>query len=371
MREIRPIAELDRRMPRAGKIKAGVKSGRAMKSISEWRFISPHEDAIRSLAAQYGGDPHPFSDPTAVPKDQWEVLTNAPSIDVMLMVDGLDCAYEQWSNGGCVRRCDGETCAIPVKSGDHDYEMVDVRCLCTSEGERSCDVKTRLTVILPDTPFHGGWLLETKSWAAAEELPGMHDLILELGAGRMTMATLTIEKRSKKTVAGGRNFVVPVLGMKQTAMELQQGMASAAAIAAAGTPVVVRPALPAGAPQQTPLESDDRAEWRGDPEVDQRLADRVHADSQGASPDDDDIVDAEIIDPEDEEIDARLYADAEQFGLDPQRFVDAMRRRVSIEPTIEAQRDALRKASSATRAGTAEPLGFKADGTIQWKAIKR
>lgn len=53
---ITPLSNIDRRAPEAGRIRIGIKSGRAMKSIDTFRFTSPHQDVIEQLADMYGGD---------------------------------------------------------------------------------------------------------------------------------------------------------------------------------------------------------------------------------------------------------------------------------------------------------------------------
>ena len=43
------VAQLQRRAPEAGRIRLGIKTGRAMKSLDTFRFTSPHRDAIEEL----------------------------------------------------------------------------------------------------------------------------------------------------------------------------------------------------------------------------------------------------------------------------------------------------------------------------------
>ena len=110
-----PLASIERRAPEAGRIRTGIKSGRAMKSIDTFRFTSPHKEAIEELARIYGGEAKPWNEPTAN-KNQYEVITKASSIEVFLQPGGLTTHYEMWSGGGCQRRCDGEMCEVPSKA---------------------------------------------------------------------------------------------------------------------------------------------------------------------------------------------------------------------------------------------------------------
>src|SRR5690606_27647641 len=108
--------------------------------------------------------------------------------------------YELWGGKGCERRCDGIT-ASTWQRGPEGPEEVEQDCLCVAEGRLSCDVKTRLSVILPEIRFAGTWRLETKSEMAAEELPGMVDFIRSLQDRGLPYATLSIAAR-RSVVAG-------------------------------------------------------------------------------------------------------------------------------------------------------------------------
>lgn len=336
MREIQPVADFERRLPRAGKIKLGVKTAKAMRALKEFRFVSPYRDVLEVLARIYGGETKPYHDQKANPPDQFELISNANEIDVYLLPDGISTSYELWTGGGIQRRCDGNMVEVPVKVGQNDYEMQPHPCLCKIEGSRQCDVKTRMNVILPQVAVRGAWLLETKSWNATQELPGMHDLISALGARGLAQAKLGIDQRTKQTITGKRNFVVPTLSIVQTALEIQQGMASVGAIGAGMNPVpAMNPAvaaLGAGVAQAPP---------------------------------EDDIADAEVIDDELVGLEGELRKAAEFFGLDSERFLVAMRRG---ETEINAERrEAWRVALQKMSANVIAPIGFTDRGTIQWR----
>lgn len=335
-RDIVPVAELGGRLPRAGKLKLGQKSGKAMRALNDFRFTSPYRDCLDILARLYGGEVKPWHDDKASPPDQFELLSHADEINVYLVPDGLSTWYELWSAGGCVRRCDGVNVDVPVKVGEHDYDIERHSCLCKLEGARQCDVKTRLNVILPEVPMRGAWLLETKSQYATEELPGMHDLIVALGQRGIVQARLGIEKRAKSTVAGTRRFVVPKLSIVQSALEIQSGMAGVGAIAAAGQAV------------NTPRLAVATAGELGTGAVD-------------------DIADAEIIDDDLLDIEHKLADRATAFGLDPQRFVDAMKLRKDLAPGSQ-DRKRMREAIQKMRDGQIAALGFTERGTIQWRS---
>lgn len=237
--EVVPLHNLDRRAPEAGRIRLGIKTGRAMKSIDTFRFTSPYQDLIEALASKYGGNVSPWSDERARIKDQWEVVTTATEIPVYLPANGLSTWYEKWSGGGCERRCDGVACEIVQMQGDN-ASLVKTSCICVSKGVRECQPYTRLNVVLPELAFRGTWRLETKGWNALHELPGMFDMIRSLDeSGRMVQAYLGVEKRSDKQGGRTRHYVVPKLTVGQSPQELQSGEASVAAIAPVESPKVL------------------------------------------------------------------------------------------------------------------------------------
>ena len=215
-----PIAALDSRIPEAGRIRLGVKTGNAMKSIDTFRFTSPDEDLITELAELYGGQCVPWNDPKANPPNQWQVITQAKEIAIYLPANSLSCWYEMWAGGGVQRRCDGEICQIP-RTTPGGWEMGSGPCVCASSGAMQCRPYTRLNVILPTIPFRGVWRLETKGWNAATELPGMVDIIDACaGAGVIVRATMYVERRVQQTPAGKRNFVVPGIKLAASMAEI-------------------------------------------------------------------------------------------------------------------------------------------------------
>lgn len=319
---VTPLSDITRRAPEAGRIRLGVKSGRAMKSLSTFRFTSPNREVIEQLAALYGGDAKPWTDPSANPSNQFEVITKANEIRVNLTMDGLNTQYELWSGGGCQRRCDGIECETPRRVGD-DYELVTVPCICNASGVLECDPKTRLVVVIPEVNFIGTWRMETKGWNAAQELPGMHDMIQHLAqSGRLVEARLAIVPRERMTPTGKRKFVVPQLSIATTLDALAAGQT--------GAPALAPPAAAALPSAQSPSVASD-----------------------------DEVVDAELVDDELLEIETKLRADAHNFGLDADLYVAAIRRQTG------GDRARMLVCLEKVRAGLLEPTGF-ADGQVTW-----
>jgi hypothetical protein len=220
MPAIVPLSQLNRRAPEAGRIRLGVKTAKAMKSIDTFRFTSVHRNLIEQLAELYGGEVQPWNEPKARHRGQaWQVITTSNKIEVFVQPGGLSSWYEKWSGGGCERRCDGEVCEV---AGIDD--MREVPCICTAKGVAECDPYTRLNVILPQLDFHGVWRLETKGWNAAVELPGMFDMVVALAQrGMMVKAYLHLEPRTKVSSGQTKNFVVPVISVAASPQELLEG----------------------------------------------------------------------------------------------------------------------------------------------------
>ncbi len=245
MRPIVPLSDLNRRLPEAGRIRTGVKeagrtkAGKAYerpKAIDTFRFTSADEAAIAQVAAIYGGTPERWVD--APTPGQWQVTTEAAEIRVVLPPDPLGGTplYEMWTDGGCQRRCDGVTAQVPT-TGPDGTELADVACLCTAKGEMACSPHTRLSVVLPDVRFAGTWRYESaKSWAVAQELPGMVELIQSLQERGLTRALLALEHRKRVTAGETHRFTIPVLRVAESMDALVAGAARVGALPSSGTP---------------------------------------------------------------------------------------------------------------------------------------
>lgn len=278
-----PISTIARRLPEAGRIRLGVKTQRAMKSIDTFRFTSQDEASIEQVASIYGGTVKPWSDPKAV-GNQFEVITEANELRIALPPDPLGGTpiYEMWGGGGCERRCDGETCEHYV-AGRDGIDLEDGPCICSNKGVLECRPITRMSVLLPEVRFLGVWRLDTKSMNAAQELPGMVELIQNLQAKGITRAVLRVERREQRIAGQTRKFVVPVLGLDASVEQLASGSTALGQIAG---PEPERLALAAGnghtEDRELEADSGDRTEY-----------------THGA---DDEVVDAELVDDEPETV---------------------------------------------------------------------
>lgn len=212
-RAVVPVAHLNRRVPEQGRIRIGAKSGKAMKALDTFRFTSHDRSALEQIAERYGGEVREWSDPKAA-KGQWEVITEASEVEVVLPPDPLGGTpiYELWSGGGCERRCDGLTCSVMVK-GPEGPEPSEIACRCVEDGAMICEPHTRLSVILRHLRFGGVWRLESKGWNAAQELPGMVEMVQQMQDQGLPYATLGLQQRRSQTAGETRHYVVPVISL--------------------------------------------------------------------------------------------------------------------------------------------------------------
>lgn len=333
-RQIIALKNLDRRPPEAGRIRLGEKSGRAMRSIDTFRFTSPHKDALDQLAMDYGGTVKPWSDPKAN-KNQYELKSEAKTIEVIVDRSGLSINYELWGGGGCQRRCDGEECQVASKDPNEMYDYVP--CICAAKGVAECKPYTRLNVVIPTVDFYGVWRMESKGWNVAKELPGMFDMVTQLHEqGSMVRAYLHLEQRT--SVAGGqtRHFVVPTMSIKATPNQLISGH-GVREISQGGS-------VPALEPGVDPSADDYPSEAE--------VLDTIH-------PPEPEVVEAQVVDEDLEaELELKIRSIAEQHGLDPEAVV------ATIWAQAEGDYDKLGKFIDRNASG--RTLAWTQRGTLKW-----
>lgn len=247
MKPVPKVGEQSFRLPEQGRIRFGMKHPQRKfpMSLDTFRFTSPDRNAIEKIAEVFGGQARPWNEPKAQQKNQWEVLTTSDCIDVWVPPGGLSVGYELWSGSGRERFCDGDECVITLYGPNGPEDRVQ-SCICMRQDRLDCKPKVRLTVVLPQIPFGGGWRLESGSWAAFHEMPTMEQMLQALQTQGMVQATLRLVERTKvvKKTSGGtetRRWKVPVLGLSATPMEIVQGHASVAALTQAQveTPVAL------------------------------------------------------------------------------------------------------------------------------------
>jgi len=216
----REIQGLVYRLPKHGQIRIGKKTEKGYPtSLKHFRFTSPDRSAIEAVAAEYGGSVSSWMNGK---NPEWEVLTEASEIAVMLPPDPIvGPMFEFWKQSVRLFECDRVTCT-KVVNGPEGPEYQHVPCRCLDEGKDVCTPTTRLNVLLHNVPLGGAWQLRTGSRAAAEELPGMVQVVQLISQRTMTPARLAIEPRTSKGLGKVKHYVVPVLRSGSTLAELMK-----------------------------------------------------------------------------------------------------------------------------------------------------
>ena len=264
---------IQRRFMRLGKIRLGDKGPKGEpRKLAKFRLTSASLVLLEAAAAEYGGEVRDWAG--SPDEGVFELYTDTDTLDIILPPvfsdrDGSPTlpysqAYEMWTAGGCVRRCDGETEILSNKP-----------CLCDPE-ERECKIVTRLNVLLSKLPGLGVWLMESHGYNAAAMIPGTLDLLM-LAAARQQFipAVLRLEQRTSKKGGQTRKFVVPVIDLPELRMAdvLQNGLTPGSpspGVINAPSPRPPRPALPAGEPLPGETErfaNDDLPEFGEPPEI--------------------------------------------------------------------------------------------------------
>lgn len=217
------ILGLQRRIAEVGRIRIGqqvpTQSGKTRPAkLDTFRITSSDRQRIEQIARMYGGQVQPWKSPNG---DQWEVITDTDVLPVIVppAIMAFSQCFEQWSAGGCVKRCDGQHEAIS-----------DGPCLCDPDN-RECDIHTRLSVMLKDVPGLGVYRIDSSGYYAAVELSGAVEIIsMAVSRGQMLPARLRLEQRSVKRQHNGkpetRRFPVPVLDIDIAPGQLILGTAS-------------------------------------------------------------------------------------------------------------------------------------------------
>lgn len=223
------MTSLAYRIPEGGRIRMGAKGGPGgMKTLDQWRITSQNRVALETLADKYGGEVRPWRDPSANPPDQFELYTHTSTLLVYLIPGSLSQTLEKWGNGYRQRTCLGnesaEACEVLGEGQDGESQLVP--CICLRKGVRECSPTSRLSVLFPELPPLA-WRLDTKSWNALVELPGMVQVIEMLSSQKVTLATLDIENRQSKTFDRKgkpvtRKFKMPVLAPADSSSAILQ-----------------------------------------------------------------------------------------------------------------------------------------------------
>lgn len=270
------LADMEYRPPEQGRLRFGERNERGHPKATEtWILSSPDKTAIEQAAEIYGGTPEPWNERSLAVKNQWRVKTAASVIDAWIQPGSYSQIREEWAGGLCVRRCDGETCDLQLKSGPLRGQP----CQCAQEGKNdsnACKWKTRVSVILPQLRLGGLWRLESSSEYFAREAPGMIDTFVRLQSQGLTSCEIRLTWRTSVTPKGTKHYPVPQFGLPATPVQLVSG---AAEIGPGSTP-------PPFAELAAAVEPMTDEEWK------------PFAEAVGIEPEDDEIEDAVVVEVE-------------------------------------------------------------------------
>jgi hypothetical protein len=295
---ITPISQLGS-LPEQGRIRVGVKSGKGMKAIDTFRFTSRHREPLDQLASQYGGSVKKWHDPRANPPNQFELITEASEIEVLIQPGSVSCDYELWGGGGLQRRCDGVICTQWFYDGN-DSSTQEGQCICFAKGLRECKPITRVQVIFPSIDFGGTWRYESGGMEAATTLPNMLRIIEQLQLQNSLMKTrMRIEQRERTKGRQKRKYNVVTLATSVTVDQIMSGEGSYThQIRGHGSPVAIE------AGKHNAEQTEEHAEHH---DVDDQIIDaELVEEDDGTEPPDQ---------PQASEQDQHVMARAEAFAL--------------------------------------------------------
>lgn len=196
MSTVVPIGMSDRRLPQAGRIRTGEqvksRSGKMIpKALDRFLFTSSDPELLAPLAEKYGGEVDEWNNPRS--GDRYCVRSDATKINVVLPPDPLTQSYELW-DPQLQRRCNGIECMVLMGTPDDaDYQSVD--CICARKGALECKYRLRLSVLIDDVPSLGTWRLDSSSDHVRQEMPGVVEAVEQLQERGFHHATLRLEQR--------------------------------------------------------------------------------------------------------------------------------------------------------------------------------
>ncbi|MDT9688159.1 hypothetical protein Q5762_07285 [Streptomyces sp. P9(2023)] len=245
-----PIIDLQRRMRQLGEIRIGhvVPTGKVRRDgkpgtrpakLNHFRFTSPSREILASVADLYGGEVKPWTPANGGPSE-FEVYSTTNRLPVLIPPqNAVSQWYELYAGSKCQRRCDGVT--------EHKQDRP---CMCNPE-KRDCSITTRVNVMLRDVPALGQWLLVSKGYYAAVELPPAAELLAQ--AGGYVAGWLGMEEKLVQRAEGPARFMVPTLDVEITPAALMEGKVTGAPAVASGPE---RVAITGGRPDYAALAAD-------------------------------------------------------------------------------------------------------------------
>lgn len=219
-----PIApiHIQRRYRELGRIRLGEKGAKGQPVKRDtFRLTSPNRTLLERAAELWGGEVAAWDGPNE--GDAWQLATATNEMQVLVPQQDIESSqyFEEWTAGGCTKRCDGVTNLITGRA-----------CSCDPDN-RACKITTHIQVMLPQLPDVGVWRITTHGWNAAAELPGTVALLDTIRqSGQMPAAMLGIEHRTSKKDGKTQRYIVPVLRLPHSLLELGAVVSEMAPVAA-------------------------------------------------------------------------------------------------------------------------------------------
>lgn len=229
-----PITDLQARLRESGRIRLGAledytnragKTGKRPVKLDTFRLTSERRDLLDAAAAVYGGQVQRWTGAPDGSGDQWELVIESLTLDVMVPPgQGMTQWYELWRGGGCERRCTGERMIDPAPGP----------CLCPADkSERmelagkgeACKPTTRVSVWLSKIPDIATWRVQTGSYYAAMEFGPEAEMMAALadkrGAPIPTQLRI-LHKTIKRPGQVRKDFTYPGFSLPVTTETLYQ-----------------------------------------------------------------------------------------------------------------------------------------------------
>lgn len=223
------ILDMQRRARELGRIRLGEKGAKGQpQKLDRFRVTSASQSLIEKVAALYGGTVKPWTPQGGT--GQWEVITDATRLPILVPPQPVTQWLETWTGGGCVHRCDGVTNVLTDEPCDPD-----------SPDHANAKPTTRLNVILRDVEAIGVFRVESHGWNAAAELPFIAEFLSHTGG--YVSAWLALEERVTKKIKDGKSqtnrFMVPTIEVDGlTPAQVMAGQGAVAAITAPDVPQI-------------------------------------------------------------------------------------------------------------------------------------
>jgi hypothetical protein len=214
-----PILQLQKRARELGRIRIGQKGPKGQpQKLDRFRLTSYSRPLMEKVSTLYGGEVQDWTPQGGAP--QFEVITDAKRIPILVPPQPVTQWLETWTAGGCIHRCDGET------------EMISGEPCDLGPAHEAAKPTTRLKVVLRDVEGVGVFRLESHGWNAAAELP--ESALFLAAVGGYVEGWLALEERVSKNEGQTRRFIVPVIDIDVTPAQLLagQGRVQTPAIAA-------------------------------------------------------------------------------------------------------------------------------------------